>query len=51
MKILIEFEKVKTLIDFQDLLENLDACELPYTIKKAPLKWSIDVGFADVKFI
>jgi hypothetical protein len=43
MKILIEFEKVKTLIDFEDLLENLDACELTYTIKKAPLKWKNEV--------
>lgn len=39
MRILIEFEKVKTLIEFQDLLENLDACELPYTIKNSPRKW------------
>lgn len=43
MKILIEFEKIKTLIDFEDLLESLDVCELTYTIKKAPRRWQNEV--------
>jgi hypothetical protein len=39
VRILVEFEKVNTRFEFEDLIEMLDSIEQKYSVVKAPKEW------------